>query len=129
MRSRLYIDISILGEGSPRGRFHFCHILKVNFVNWGTVISVIFRIYMIQWHGLRPILHILNFIKNFSAYVGQRGFATGCYIVIKLKPDFAFLLHKLNNLFIYIMCMFMYGTWSNICTIALKFSNIVKVQR
>ena len=117
MRSRLYIDISILGEGSPRGRFHFCHILKVNFVNWGTVISV------------RPILHILNFIKNFSAYVGQRGFATGCYIVIKLKPDFAFLLHKLNNLFIYIMCMFMYGTWSNICTIALKLSNIVKVQR
>ena len=83
---------------------------------------------MIKWYDPRPVLHILNFIETSAAYVRQSGFSTDCYMAIKLKFDCAFILHKLNNLFIYIMWISMHVTWWKICIATLTLSNVVKLK-
>ena len=46
----------------------------------------------------------LILLKTTAAYARQSGFSTDCVMAIKLKFHYSFILHKLNNLFIYIIC-------------------------
>ena len=71
----------------------------------------------------------LILLKTSAAYARQSGFSTDCFMAIKLKLHYSFILHKLNNLFIYIICMSMHVTWWNICITTLTLSNVVKLKR
>ena len=65
-----------------------------------------------------------NLLKTSEAYVWQSGFSTYCFGTIKLKFDCAYILHKLDNLFICIIYMFMHVIWWNVCITTRKLCNV-----
>ena len=83
--------------------------------------------YFLHSNQLSHTICVLNCMYPYISGLDDR--PREIVLAIKLKFDYVFILHKLNNLSLYILCISLHVMWWNIClfTYASQLSNISNV--